>query len=147
LASVLFVLHQALVFVPVAIVNPLLVEVGAFDREVGRQVAFWVWIGCEVALAVALARFVRRRLERGAYRGTPAEEELRKALAFDERTLERAVILAAAGSAAFAFLLGDRGGGIRIALALVESFALLFMSIFVIARMSITRVVKPLAVI
>jgi hypothetical protein len=147
-ATLLFVVLQGLIWVPAAVFMFLLPGLGVLGKRTGEVLGLGIWAGLEVSLIVTLIYFVRRHLW-GQAKPTAAEfqaqveVEERKPVLFTERRLEAAMVATALGTVIYGMVLGFNMFAIRIAVIVIEEFALLFMLMFCLVRLAVTKRLRP----
>ena len=146
-ASVLFVILQGVVWVPVAVFMFLLPGLGVLAAGTAEVLGMATWACLEVSLVVYLVYFVRMRLpRRGETPDTDFEGEIRvegkKPVLFTERRLEVAMMATAVGTMLYGKVMGLDVFAIRIAVIVVEGFAALFVFIFCLVRLAVTKRIR-----
>jgi len=148
-AVVIFILLQVPVMILLAIFAILLPGLGVTTPAVGGELGIAVALVSEAALILYLVRMVRRgirpevdvyTLSAGAF---PTGEDSQDF----ERRLERLMILGALLGIGCSLLMGLGSFGARVALTVIEAFAILFLMVVIATRWFLTRRVSAVALI
>jgi len=146
----LFLILQVPVMIVLTVILVLLPGLGVISEDTAAYLMAVVGILAEVTLLVVLIQ-----LSRAAFRASQQQPEADIAAAhntdspppppFREIHLEMAFGIAAAVALSWCFVIGLESPSFRIALIVIEEFALLFLLIFMTVRLVATGKVRPLA--
>jgi hypothetical protein len=144
-ALVIFLLLQVPVMILFLVLAVLLPELGIVSRTLGSWLGIAGVLVGEGILIISLVRMVRRRIgprPRSVSLASATEESSEF-----ERRLERLIILAALAGVVCSLLMGLGSSGARVALTVIEAFAVIFLVVVIATRWFVTRRVSTAALL
>lgn len=147
LASVLLFFVQILIFIPATLISEIAPAMGWIEPRDGETIATATTILIEIASVLAAIVFIRRQMPKHPAQLTESElhyiVEEGVGTPFTERRLEMAILSTAVIASLYACGIGLNVFAVKIALFVIECFAAIFMTIFVVTRWALTRETRP----
>ena len=136
--SVLFIILQVFVWIPVAIVSILLVEGGIIPQFLAGFATIVTLIVFEMILIFGIIFYVRKKYLPLEMVELNKEEEYNPFI-FKEIYLEKLLNITAIAGILWILLLGMQVSSIKYFLFVVQGFGVLFFTIFIVVRLLLTR--------
>ncbi|HIJ52975.1 MAG TPA: hypothetical protein HPP66_07435 [Planctomycetes bacterium] len=134
--SLLFLIFQVLVWIPVAIVAIVLVENNIIPKPQGGLATLMTFVLAESILIAGIIIHIKRKYMPFELTDCREQGQLKP---FNERYLEWMLNITAGAGILWIILLGLSFDSIRIFLIVIQGFGILFLTIFFIVRLLLTK--------
>ncbi len=141
--ATLFVILQAIIWIPYVVIALMFPEMGLLSKEDAEVAGLFTFALAELCAIVFLVSFVKNRMPQNREASLPEMDiEGKEPIAFTEKQLETAIVGMAFGAGLYVFFTGHSVFAVKIALIVIEAFAFVFMTIFLLTRWAITKEVR-----